>query len=68
MLEAVAAFGPHIRVAADRDLVREETEAVMTMGRSLITSQADLAELDRRYRRAVAALDGELAEARPFAE
>ena len=65
MLEAVAAFGPHIRVASDRDLVRDETEAVMTMGRSLITSQADLAELDRRYRRAVAALGGAAAEARP---
>jgi hypothetical protein len=39
----------------------------MTMGRSLITSQADLAELDRRYRRAVAALGVEAAEARPVA-
>jgi uncharacterized membrane protein len=65
MLEAVAAFGPHIRVAADRDLVRDETEAVMAMGRSLITSQADLAELDRRYRRAVAALGEGATEARP---
>ncbi|HEX4896768.1 MAG TPA: DUF2254 domain-containing protein [Candidatus Limnocylindrales bacterium] len=67
LLEAVAAFGPHIQVAADRDLVRDETEAVMTMGRSLITSQADLAELDRRYRRAIEALGGAAGEARPVA-
>jgi len=65
MLEAVTSFGPHIRVDADRDLVRDETEAVMTMGRSLITSQADLAELDRRYLRAVEALGGDAAEVRP---
>jgi uncharacterized membrane protein len=66
MLEAVAAFGPHIRVAADRGLVRDETEAVMTMGRSLITSEADLVELERRYRRAVAGLGGEPDTIRPL--
>ena len=68
MLEAVTSFGPHIRVGADRDLVRDETEAVMAMGRSLITSPADLVELDRRYRRAVEALGGAAAEARPVGE
>jgi uncharacterized membrane protein len=56
LLEAVVAFGPHIQVAADRDLVRDETEAVRRMGRALITSEADLNELERRYLAAVDAL------------
>lgn len=56
LLEAVAAFGPHIGCEADRELVHDETEAVLRMGRSLITSKADLIELERRYRAAVAAL------------
>lgn len=56
LLEAVAAFGPRIGSAADRDLVRDESEAVLRMGRSLITSDADLAELEKRYRAAMAAL------------
>jgi uncharacterized membrane protein len=67
LLEAVAAFGPHIRVAADRDLVSDETAAVMAMGRSLIASEADLAELERRYRRAVEALGGQAADVPPAA-
>lgn len=56
LLEAVAAFGPRIQTAEDRKLVRDETEAVLRMGRALITSDADLAELERRYRAAVTAL------------
>jgi uncharacterized membrane protein len=56
LLEAVAAFGPHVRSEADRALVRDETEAVLRMGRSLLTSEADLAELELRYRAAAAAL------------
>jgi len=56
LLEAIAAFGSHVRADEDRKLVRDETEAVVRMGRELITSDADLAELERRYRAAVAAL------------
>jgi uncharacterized membrane protein len=56
LLEAVAAFGPHIRDEADLKLVRDETEAVLRMGRSLISSEADLEELERRHRAALAAL------------
>jgi uncharacterized membrane protein len=56
LLEAVAAFGPHVRTEADLDLIRDETEAVVRTGRALITSAADLAELERRYRVAAAAL------------
>jgi uncharacterized membrane protein len=58
LLEAVAAFAPHIRVEADRELVRAETEAVLRMGRALSTSDADLEELEKRYRAAVVALAG----------
>ena len=56
LLEAVAAFGPHIKTEEDRAVVRAETESVMAMGHSLVTNETDLAELDRRYRAAVAAL------------
>jgi len=58
LLEAVAAFGPHVRDDVDRTLVRDETEAVLRMGRSLISSEADLRELERRHEAAVAALGG----------
>lgn len=58
LLEAVAAFGPRVRDEADRRLVLDETEAVLRMGRSLITSDADLQELERRHAAAVAALGG----------
>ena len=56
LLEAVAAFGPQIRDDADRELVRDETEAVLRMGRALIISEADLHELERRHAAALAAL------------
>jgi uncharacterized membrane protein len=56
LLEAVAAFGPHIRDDADRALVRDETEAVLRMGRALIISEADLRELEKRHAAALAAL------------
>lgn len=56
LLEAVAAFGPHIRDAADRDLVRDETEAVLRIGRKMIFSDADLRELEKRHAAALAAL------------
>lgn len=58
LLEAVAAFGPYITVDSDRALVRDETEAVLRAGRALSTSDADLAELERRHRAAVLALGG----------
>ena len=56
LLEAVAAFGPYITSEDDRQLVRAETNSVLHMGRSLLHNETDLAELDRRYRAAVAAL------------
>jgi uncharacterized membrane protein len=56
LLEAVAAFGPHVRDASDRDLVRDETEAVLRIGRKLIISDADLRELEKRHAAALAAL------------
>jgi len=56
LLEAVASFGPHVRDEADRLLVRDETEAVLRMGRQLISSDADLRELERRHAAAVEAL------------
>jgi uncharacterized membrane protein len=56
LLEAVAGFGPHIQDDADRALVRDETEAVLRMGRAVITSDADLRELERRHEAALAAL------------
>jgi uncharacterized membrane protein len=58
LLEAVAAFGPHITDESDRELVRDETEAVLRVGRALSTSDADLEELEKRYRAAVLALAG----------
>lgn len=58
LLEAVVAFGPHIRADTDRALVRDEMEAIRRMGRDLIRSDADLEELDRRYQAAVAAIEG----------
>jgi uncharacterized membrane protein len=57
LLEAVAAFGPRITVESDRELVRDETEAVLRVGRALSTSDADLEELEKRYQAAVRALD-----------
>jgi uncharacterized membrane protein len=66
LLEAVAGFGPRLRDPNDRKLVRDETEAVLRMGRALITSDADLEELERRYRAAVTALDS-AAEVAPVA-
>jgi hypothetical protein len=54
--EAVAAFGPHITSADDRRLVHSEADSVLRMGRSLLSNETDLAELDRRYRAAVTAL------------
>jgi uncharacterized membrane protein len=56
LLEAVVAFGPHVRTDADRVLVRDEVEAVRHMGRALLLSEADLAELEKRYDAAIAAL------------
>ncbi len=56
LLEAVVAFGPHIRVDTDRALVRDEVESVRQMGRSLLMSEADVTELEKRYVAAVAAL------------
>ena len=56
LLEAVAAFGPRVRTQEDRLLIRDETEAVLRMGRDLITSQSDLRELERRHTAALAAL------------
>jgi uncharacterized membrane protein len=58
LLEAGAAFGPHVSDEADRRLVRDEFEAVLRTGRSLIGSEADLAELERRYEAASMALNG----------
>ncbi len=56
LLEAVASFGPHIGDEADRALVRDETEAVLRIGRALIISEADLRELEKRHAAALAAL------------
>lgn len=56
LLEAVAAFGPHVANEDDRQLVLSETEAVLRMGRELITSEADLRELKRRHAAALVAL------------
>lgn len=56
LLEAAAAFGPHVSDEADRRLVEDELEAVVRTGRSLIGSEADLAELERRYEAAITAL------------
>lgn len=58
LLEAAAAFGPHVSDEKDRRLVRDELEAVVRTGRSLIGSDADLAELERRYEAATLALGG----------
>jgi uncharacterized membrane protein len=56
LLEAVVAFGHHVKVDADRSLVRDEVEAVRRTGRALLLSEADIVELERRYQAAVAAL------------
>jgi uncharacterized membrane protein len=56
LLEAVAAFGPHVSNPDDRALVRGETEAVLRIGRELIISDADLHELEKRHAAALAAL------------
>ena len=59
LLEAVAAFGPHIRNESDRRQVRIEVEAVMDTGRARISSATDLEELDRRHVVAMSALGSE---------
>ena len=56
LLEAVTAFGPHVADPEDRALVRDETEAVLRMGRKLIVSEADLRELEKRHAAALGAL------------
>jgi len=56
LLEAIAAFGGHITDETDRELVRGEADAVLRVGRELITSDADVRELERRYAAASAAL------------
>jgi uncharacterized membrane protein len=55
LLEAVVAFGPHV-TEADRALVRDETDAVLRLGRELIVSDADLHELEKRHAAAMAAI------------
>lgn len=56
LLEAVTAFGPHVRDPSDLALVRDETEGVLRIGRKLIVSDADLRELEKRHAAALAAL------------
>lgn len=56
LLEAVVAFGPHVEADADRAVVREEVESVRRTGQTLLTSEADIAELEKRYEAAMAAL------------
>jgi uncharacterized membrane protein len=56
LLEAVAAFGPHLRNEADREQVRIEARAVVDTARARIASAADLEELLRRHAAALAAL------------
>jgi uncharacterized membrane protein len=56
LLEAVTAFGPHVTDPADQEIVRDETEAVLRMGRKLIVSEADLRELEKRHAAALAAI------------
>lgn len=56
LLESIVAFGPHVSDEADRQLVRDEMEAVLQTGRTEISSEADLRELERRHRAALAAL------------
>jgi uncharacterized membrane protein len=56
LLEVVVTFGPHIRNAADREIVREEVEAVLRTGRKLIISEADVHELEKRHTAALDAL------------
>ncbi|MBA2314295.1 MAG: DUF2254 domain-containing protein [Chloroflexi bacterium] len=56
LLEAAVAFGPRVEDEADRELVRAECEAVRRAGRSLLQSETDVAELEKRYDAAAAAL------------
>ena len=56
LLEAIAAFAPYVLNDRDREAVREEADAVVALGRAAVTSPTDLAELERRYDAAVAAL------------
>ena len=56
LLEAVAAFGPRVHDEADRRLVLDETEAVLRMGRALLTSESDVKELEKRHAAALTAL------------
>jgi hypothetical protein len=52
----VVSFGPHVAADADRAVVREEVESVRRMGQLHLTSETDIAELERRYEAAMAAL------------
>ncbi len=56
LLEAVTTFGPHVRSEADREIVRDEVEAVLRTGRMLIISEADVHELEKRHAAALTAL------------
>ena len=56
LLESVVAFGPRVQIEADRALVADEVEAVRRTGRALLMSEADIAELDKRYEAAIHAL------------
>ncbi len=56
LLEAAVAFGPRVEDEADRELVRAECEAVRRAGRALLQSETDVAELEKRYDTAAAAL------------
>lgn len=56
LLEAAVAFGPRVEDEADRELVRAECEAVRRAGRAVLQSETDVAELEKRYDAAAAAL------------
>lgn len=56
LLEAAVAFGPRVEDEVDRELVRAECEAVRRAGRALLQSETDVAELEKRYDAAAAAL------------
>jgi uncharacterized membrane protein len=65
LLEAIAGFGPHLRNAEDRHQIQLEAEAILETGRARIASRADLEELSRRHRAALAALGVSVDEQRP---
>ncbi|MEO6577536.1 MAG: DUF2254 domain-containing protein [Candidatus Limnocylindria bacterium] len=56
LLEAMSGFGLHITDESDRTLVRDEADAILRMGRDLISSDADLRELELRHAAALASL------------